>query len=203
MSVEPTRLSGHIIDLEPLSWNHLDDLTIAAKYDDVWTYLDEPTPQTEEPVAALISEAISEQEQGLRLPFAIIARETKKAIGSISYIDIQRKHYAVELGWAWVTPSHWRTGAAREAAYLLIEHAFEVLGAIRVAFKTDSRNIRSQRAISGLGATKEGVFRNHRILRDGHIRHSVYYSIIREEWPSVRQAVRSRQSAYTATQDAH
>lgn len=97
-----------------------------------------------------------------------------------------------------MTPSHWRTGATREAAYLLMRHDFKTLGVIRVAFKTDSRNIRSQRAITGLGAAQEGVFRNHRILRDGHIRHSIYCSVIREEWPQVRNRLEAVQAMYVS-----
>jgi RimJ/RimL family protein N-acetyltransferase len=108
-----------------------------------------------------------------------------RAVGSISYLDIERDHRSVEIGLAWITPNHWRTGMSREAGYLLLRHAFETMGAIRVAFKTDSRNERSQRAIEGLHATYEGVFRNHRIGRDGVIRHSLYYSVIREDWPEV------------------
>jgi RimJ/RimL family protein N-acetyltransferase len=193
MHVEPTMLSGNTIRLEPMTMKHLPDLTEAAAYDNVWTYLDEETPQGEEPIAALIDEASAEQARGERQPFAVIEQKTGRAIGSVSYLDIQRAHYGIEIGWAWITPGHWRTGASREAAYLLLRHAFETLQAIRVAFKTDSRNERSQRAIEGLGARREGVFRNHRILRDGHFRHSIYYSVIREDWPSVRAKLETRQ----------
>ncbi len=190
--MEPIVLEGQVVRLEPLGLRHLDDLAEAARHDDVWTFLDEPTPRSEEPVAVLIVEALGEQEKGRRLPFAVVERQTGTAIGSISYIDIQHAHRGVEIGWAWVTPTRWRTGAAREAAYLLMCHAFDTLDMIRVAFKTDSRNHRSQRAIEGLGATREGVLRNHRILRDGRLRHSIYYSVIREEWPAVRDALEAR-----------
>ncbi|MGV9216127.1 GNAT family N-acetyltransferase [Micromonospora sp. RB23] len=91
---------------------------------------------------------------------------TRKAVGSISYLDISPNRHSLEIGWAWLTPRYWRTGAIREASHLLMRHAFNDLGTIRVAFKTDSRNTRSQQAIKGLGTTEEGTFRNHRILRD-------------------------------------
>ncbi|GIG03028.1 GNAT family N-acetyltransferase [Catellatospora citrea] len=94
----------------------------------------------------------------------------------------------------WVISSKWRTGAAREASCLLMRYAFDVAGAIRVAFKTDSRNERSQRAIEALGATREGMFRNHRVLRDGYVRDSIYYSVIAEEWPQVRRALEAQRS---------
>lgn len=182
MTVRPVTLLGTLAVLEPLSMGHLPDLAEAARYDEVWTYLDEPTPTGPEPVAELIREAEEERRRGQRLPFAVVERPSGKAVGSISYIDIQPHHRGVEIGWAWLTPSRWRSGIAREAATLLLRHAFEELGAIRVAFKTDSLNERSQRAIAGLGATREGLFRNHRILRDGRVRHSVFYSVTREEW---------------------
>jgi N-acetyltransferase len=192
MQVVPVTLSGEQVRLEPLATRHLSDLTRAAAFEEVWTYLDEPTPTGNEPIAQMISEALEEQDQGQRIPFAVIDKGSGKAIGTVSYIDIQRTHRAVEIGWAWLTPSYWRTGAARESAYLLMRHAFEELGAIRVAFKTDSRNERSQRAIAGLGATREGMFRNHRVLRDGYIRHSIYYSVTADEWPRVRESLERR-----------
>ena len=139
----------------------------------------------------MVDEALAEQAEGSRLPFAIIDQASGEAIGTISYIDLQPHHRGLEIGWAWLTPSHWRTGAAREASYLLMRHAFEDLGAVRVAFKTDTRNERSKRAIRGLGATEEGVFRNHRILRDGHLRHSAFFSVVADEWPGVKAKLES------------
>ncbi|MFC4588259.1 GNAT family N-acetyltransferase [Sphaerisporangium corydalis] len=192
MRIEPVVLEGKVVRLEPLGDGHVAGLTDAARHDEVWTYMDEPAPH----VAGLVADALDEQRRGERLAFAIVERRTGLAIGSISYIDIQPAHRGLEIGWAWVTPSRWRTGAARDAAFLLMRHAFDRLDAIRVVFKTDSRNVRSQRAIEGLGATREGVFRNHRILRDGYVRHSVYYSVIREEWPNVRGVFEAGQQAY-------
>ncbi|GAA1411770.1 GNAT family N-acetyltransferase [Catellatospora coxensis] len=188
MEITASTLEGQRIRLEPLAAEHLESLAAAAGSAEVWTYLDEATPDVAA-VASLIAEALEEQDQGVRVPYAIVERQTGAVIGSISFIDIQRKHRGVEIGWAWVTPSKWRTGAAREASYLLMRYAFDVAGAIRVAFKTDSRNERSQRAIEALGATREGMFRNHRILRDGYVRDSIYYSVIAEEWPQVRRAL--------------
>ncbi|WP_405095561.1 GNAT family N-acetyltransferase [Micromonospora sp. NBC_01412] len=183
--------------LEPLTEAHLSDLAKVARHDDIWTYLDEATPEAEQEVDSLITEALQEQEQGSRLPFAIINRDDARAIGTISYIDIQPTHHGLEIGWAWISPAYWSKGIARESSYLLMRHAFEDLGAVRIAFKTDSRNVRSQRAIEGLGATREGVFRNHRILRDGFLRTSHFYSVIADEWPAVRASIeaRSRSSA--------
>jgi N-acetyltransferase len=185
MELSPRVLVGNLVQLEPLTMAHLEGIA-AAKHPEIWTYLDEETP-TDQGVAALVAEALDEQDRGVRIPFTIVNRVTGGTIGSISYIDIQRAHHGVEIGWAWVTPSHWRTGAAREASMLLIRYAFGQ-AAIRVVFKTDSRNSRSQRAIEGLGAKREGIFRNHRILRDGHVRHSVFYGITAEDWANMAGA---------------
>lgn len=109
-----------------------------------------------------------------------------RAIGSTNYIDIRPNDRTLEIGWTWLTPSHWGTGANTEAKFLLMRHAFEVLGAERVAIKTDLRNVRSQRAIERHGAHREGVWRNHRILSTGRYRDSVFYSVIDSEWPAIR-----------------
>jgi RimJ/RimL family protein N-acetyltransferase len=185
MIVNPVTLTGRLIVLEPLSMDHLEDLAIAARFDEIWSYLDEDTPRDKNPVKGLIEEALEEQSLGQRLPFAIRELNSGTVVGSVSFIDIQRQHHGLEIGWAWLTPPKWRSGLIREASYLLMEHAFETMKAIRVVFKTDLRNERSQRAILGLGAKQEGIFRNHRILRDGHVRTSIYYSVTSEDWPGL------------------
>lgn len=134
----------------------------------------------------IIADALDDQKFGRRLPFAIVDSHTETAVGSTSYIDIRPEDRGVEIGWTWLTPSRWGTGINREAKYQLLRHAFEGQDAIRVALKTDSRNHRSQRAIESLGAVREGVWRNHRILSDGRYRDSVFYSITDAEWPGLR-----------------
>lgn len=183
MNLSPVILSGSSIRLEPLVREHSSDLLNAAGHDEVWTYLDEPTPRTIRDVRVLIDEAQHEQHQGSRLPFAIVHVATSQAIGSISYINISHAHRGLEIGWAWLAPNVWGRGIFAEAANLLLRHAFEDVGAIRVAFKADVRNERSRRAIARLGATQEGIFRNHRILSDGYRRDSVFFSVIESEWP--------------------
>ncbi|MGC4748742.1 GNAT family N-acetyltransferase [Micromonospora sp. DT201] len=116
MTVRQVELCGSIVRLEPLTIRHLGDLTEAANHDQVWAYLDEATPTDQEPVAALIQEALDEQQRGDRLPFAIVDLTTGKAVGSISYIDISPIHHSLEIGWAWLTPSYGRTGAIRPPA---------------------------------------------------------------------------------------
>jgi RimJ/RimL family protein N-acetyltransferase len=195
MDLTPVVLTGRIVRLEPLSYRHAAGLLAAAAYDEIWTYLDEPTPRVTGDVEALIRDAEEERANGARLPFATVDISSGQVIGSISLIDIRQRDRAVEIGWAWLTPSKWRVGASRDAVFLLMRHAFDTMGAIRVAYKTDSRNVRSQNSIMGMGATREGVFRNHRILSDGYVRDSVYYSVIREEWPAVRERFERQQAS--------
>ncbi|HEY0698088.1 MAG TPA: GNAT family protein [Micromonospora sp.] len=186
MNLKPVTLTGRIVRLEPLGHQHADDLLTAAAYDEIWTYLDEPTPRTPQMIEELIRDARFDQERGVRLPFAIVNQATDKAVGSTSYIDIRPNDRTVEIGWTWLTPSQWGTGANTEAKFLLMRHAFEEHRAGRVAVKTDLRNERSQRAIERLGAVREGVWRNHRLLSTGAYRDSVFYSVIDDEWPTVR-----------------
>ncbi|WP_436526198.1 GNAT family N-acetyltransferase [Actinoplanes sp. HUAS TT8] len=189
MNIQPVVLTGKVVRLEPLGLQHVGDLAIAADHDEIWTYLDEPTPGTPAAMQRLIQDALDEQGRGVRIPFAIIDVTTGRAVGSTSYIDIRPRDRAVEIGWTWMTPSQWRTGSNAAAKLLLLRHAFESQNAGRVAIKTDLRNVRSQKAIERLGATREGVWRNHRILSDGSYRHTVYYSVIDSEWPTVQDRI--------------
>jgi RimJ/RimL family protein N-acetyltransferase len=123
------------------------------------------------------------------VPFAIVLRASGRAVGSTRYIDIRRAHRGLEIGWTWIGREWQRTAVNSECKRLLLEHAFEVLGALRVQLKTDARNTRSQRAIERLGAKREGVLRAHMVLADGFVRDSVMYSVIAAEWPSVKQGL--------------
>lgn len=192
MHVEPVTLYGNHVRLEPLGHEHATDLLEAASHDAIWTYLDEPTPRTISQIRALIDQAHDERASGVRLPFATVDSRTDRAVGSTSYINIRPQDRGVEIGWTWLTPSAWGTGINTETKYLLLRHAFEDLHAIRVAIKTDLRNVRSQRAILALGASTEGVWRNHCILSDGYRRSTVYYSVIDTEWPTVGTRLRKR-----------
>jgi RimJ/RimL family protein N-acetyltransferase len=158
MNLQPVTLTGKRIRLEPLSYAHTSQLLAAAAYDEIWTYLDEPTPRSPSDIEALIRDALNEQEAGARLPFAIVRNDDGTAVGSTSYIDIRPHDHTVEIGWTWLTPSEWGTGTNTEAKYLLLRHAFEDQHAGRVAIKTDLRNVRSQRAIENLRAMREGVW---------------------------------------------
>jgi RimJ/RimL family protein N-acetyltransferase len=142
-------------------------------------------------MAAFIESALDEQERGVSLPFAILEKNTGRAIGSTRYGNIDRAHHRVEIGWTWVARAWQRTAMNTEAKYLLLKHAFETLGCMRVELKTDSLNERSRTAILRIGAREEGIFRNHMITSSGRIRHTVYFSIIDSEWPAVRVRLES------------
>ena len=126
-------------------------------------------------------------QKGADIPFVVIHKRSGRIAGATRYMDIRAEHRGVEIGGTWYGAEFRRTVVNTECKYLLLRHAFEVMDCIRVQFKTDLRNERSQRAIERIGAIREGVLRHHMILPDGTIRHSVYYSILSAEWPDVRQ----------------
>ena len=133
-----------------------------------------------------VETALANAEAGIERPFATVDRASGRAIGSSRFLSIVPEHRRLEIGWTWVATAFQRTGANREAKLLQLTHAFETLGANRVEFKTHASNERSRTALAGIGATFEGVFRNHMIMPDGSIRHSAYFSVIAEEWPAVK-----------------
>jgi RimJ/RimL family protein N-acetyltransferase len=134
----------------------------------------------------VIGSALQVAARGDEVPFAIIERASNTAIGSTRYMDIQRENRGLEIGWTWLARPYWRTAINTECKYLLLRHAFEHVGAIRVQLKTDLRNERSQQAIARLGAVREGVLREHRIMHGGYRRSSVYFSLLEREWPAAK-----------------
>ncbi len=186
MNVQPVELMGKRARLVPLAAEHAPALLEAGRDPAVWTYLPRH-PQTLAGMEELVAEALARRDAGIDFPFVICDRhEGNCVVGSTRFCDIDPANRSVEIGWTWLAPGVWRTRINSECKYLLLGHAFETLGAIRVFLKTDARNIRSQKAIERLGAVKEGVWRKHRILPDGFVRDSVYYSILDDEWPAVK-----------------
>ena len=186
MKIEPVTLTGGIVRLVPLSFEHLADLTAAGKEENIWAYMRYGIVDSPDKMRAMIEDLLGRQAQGTDLPFTVIHLASGKAIGMTRYLNIEISNRAVEIGGTWYTPDFQRTGVNTECKYLLLRHAIEDLGCIRVQFKTDLRNVRSQTAIERIGAVREGVLRNQVILPDGFIRSSVYYSILAEEWPQVK-----------------
>jgi RimJ/RimL family protein N-acetyltransferase len=190
MVVVPVTLEGRHVRLEPLEKAHLAELAQVGLDEELWRWI--PTPvRTQEEMAAYIEIALDEQERSVSLPFAIVDRATGRAIGSTRYGNIDRTNHRVEIGWTWVAREWQRTAINTEAKYLLLKHAFETLGCIRVELKTDSLNERSRAAILRIGAREEGIFRNHMITSSGRVRHTVYFSIIDSEWPTMRARLES------------
>jgi RimJ/RimL family protein N-acetyltransferase len=190
MIIEPVTLEGRHVRLEPLSQKHQADLEVVGLDESLWRWI--PTPvRTPEEMSAYIDAALAEQKRGVSLPFALIEKASGQAIGSTRYGNVDRTHHRVEIGWTWVAPRWQRSAVNTEAKYLLLHHAFETLGCMRVELKTDSLNERSRAAILRIGAREEGTFRNHMITASGRIRHTVYFSILDSEWPSVKSRLQT------------
>jgi len=191
----PVVLEGAHAILEPLGPRHAADLLVAGADEETWRYMPLPAPTTVADVVEMIRAASAEAASGREVAFAIVERSSGRAVGSTRYLDIERSHRALEIGFTWIGPAWRRTAINTECKLLLLAHAFDVLGAHRVTLKTDARNERSKRAIERIGAKREGVLRRHRVCRDGSVRDSVYYGVTDAEWPEVA----SRLAALTAS----
>jgi RimJ/RimL family protein N-acetyltransferase len=189
--VDPVVLEGTRVRLEPLRADHLADLERVAFDLPIWRWTI-MGPQDEAGLRRWVDTALANQAEGTERPFATIDLASGRAVGSSRFMTIVPEHRRLEIGWTWVGSEFQRTGANREAKLLQLTHAFETLGANRVEFKTHVRNERSRNALAGIGATFEGVFRNHTIMPDGSLRHSAYFSVIAEEWPAVKASLAGR-----------
>ncbi|HXX65025.1 MAG TPA: GNAT family protein [Bacteroidota bacterium] len=185
MNIQPVRLEGSIVCLEPLSLAHLDGLSQVAFEQELWE-LAPSALHSKADLQAYIESALQLQREGKALPFATIERASGCPIGSSRFGNIDTANRRVEIGWTWIARPWRRTLVNTEAKYLMLQHAFESLGCARVEFKTDVLNERSRRALLRIGAKEEGIFRSHMIVQNGRIRDSVYYSIIAPEWPEVK-----------------
>jgi N-acetyltransferase len=186
----PCTLVGKHVRLEPLSMTHLEGLLEAGKGFD-WAWMPEQL-NTKEAVSHFINEGIRAQEREESYVFTVKLNSEGRIIGSTRYLDVRSQYKSVEIGWTWYSPNVWGTAVNPECKFILLKHAFEDWGAIRVQLKTDSNNLHSQRAILKLGAVFEGKLRNQMIRPDGTYRDSMMYSIIASEWPSVKEKLSSR-----------
>jgi len=183
--VTPVTLEGSRVRLEPLAERHADDLRAAAADPSIFRWI-LGLPMEGARFDGWFEATMAAAEMGTEVPFATVERATDHAIGSTRYMTIAPEHRRVEIGWTWLSTTHQRSGANREAKLLQLTHAFETLDAERVEFKTHARNEASRAALLGIGATFEGVLRHHMILADGSNRDSAYYGVLAEEWPSVK-----------------
>jgi RimJ/RimL family protein N-acetyltransferase len=189
------RLPGRVVVLEPLAAEHHAGLRDAALDPETWRWLPVDGGASDDAFAAWLTDALARSREGTEAAFAILAASTGRALGSTRYLTLRPEHRGLEIGWTWLAPAAWGTGANVEAKLLLLEHAFERLGCMRVEFKTDARNERSRRALEALPARFEGVFRKHMVVRPGELRDSAYYAITDDEWPDARRNLERRLAA--------
>jgi RimJ/RimL family protein N-acetyltransferase len=198
MDIQPVTLEGHRVRLEPLSLDrHFEGLLAIAVEPDLWKF----TMNKVESAADLkryLDTALREQAQGTALPFATMDVATGGVVGCTRFGNISPPNRRVEIGWTWVARPYHRSYVNTEAKYLMLRHAFETWGCVRVELKTGSLNVRSQNAMLRIGAKREGTLRKHGIAENGFIRDTVYFSILDDEWPEVKrglEAMMSRQPA--------
>jgi RimJ/RimL family protein N-acetyltransferase len=186
MEITPVVLEGRVVRLVPLTLDHIDALWAAGGDPSLWAFV--PTRMTSrDEMRDYVEIALTEQSVGRALPFVTVLRETGTVIGSTRFAAIEPAHRRLEIGWTWITPAWQRSAVNTEAKFLMLRHAFETLGCRRVELKTSSKNLRSRAAMKRIGATEEGIFRQHMVNPDGSSRDTVYLSILDGEWPAVRE----------------
>ena len=182
-------LENERVRLAPLADIHIELLTeVGAKDHDLMKYSPSAV-HTPELMNSYVRSALTERKQLTKYPFAIFDKQLGKYAGSTSYGNISNKDQRLEIGWTWIGKEFQRTGLNRNCKFLLLQFAFETLHFERVEFKTDSRNLQSRKAIEQIGGIFEGEFRSHSVMSDGFRRNTVYYSILKNEWPELRNSV--------------
>ncbi len=188
------RLEGEIVELEPLQAAHEEGLWAASQQPEIWAWTT-PVGESREFFDSWFAASLASSEAGSECVLVTVARSSGEVIGSTRFLALRPEHRGLEVGATWLVPSMWRTGANAEAKLLMLGHAFERLGCMRVEFKTDARNERSRAALSALPAHFEGIFRRHMLTPNVGVRDSAYYSVTDEEWPEVRANLERRIAA--------
>ena len=196
MEVKPITLIGRHVRLEPMTEAHVSGLAEIGAGQTFWDFMLYGNINSEADMLGWVRDILSRAEKGTDLPFVVIHLASERVAGATRYLNIMPKDRGLEIGGTWYGSEFQRTVVNTECKYLLLSHAFDTLGCIRVQLKTDLRNERSQRAIERIGAVKEGVLRNHMILPDGRYRHSVFYSILDTEWPEVKNKLEALMRQY-------
>jgi N-acetyltransferase len=179
-------LEGELVRLEPMAPAHEPGLWDASRDERTWTWLSVHQPRTREELQAYVEDALANAAAGTELPLVTVRRADDRVVGSTRYLALRPEHRTVEIGWTWLAPEAWGSGVNVEAKLLMLEHAFESFGCLRVELKTDARNERSRGAMAALPAQFEGVHRKHMLVRGGERRDSAWFSVLDEEWPGVR-----------------
>jgi RimJ/RimL family protein N-acetyltransferase len=195
INLEPVTLEGRGLRLEPLSFEHHDELVAAAADGKLWELWFTSVPEPEQ-TRAYIESALAGQRDGHMLPWAVREQSSGKIVGSTRYHDIVAAVDRVEIGYTWYAKSQQRTRTNTSCKLLLLEYAFETVGCRVVGWRTDNFNFRSQRAIEGLGAKKDGVLRHHHARRDGTVRDTVMYSMLAAEWPDAKRHLELRLASH-------
>jgi RimJ/RimL family protein N-acetyltransferase len=184
-ALEPVVLEGTTVRLVPMERSHLFALADVGLDPSLWALI--PTPATDlDGMRRWLEEALAQQASGTSLPFVTVDRASARVVGSSRFAAWVAEHRRIEIGWTWIAPPWQRSGVNTEAKFLMLRHAFETLGCLRVELKTDALNVRSRAAILRLGAREEGTFRKHMVTQQGRVRDTVYFSITDEEWPAVK-----------------
>lgn len=189
----PVTLEGATVRLEPIRREHAQLFWDAAKdaLEDIFRWIPYPM-RTAEDFQRVVDKAFTEQERGESVVFATVQRSSGRVIGSTRFMNIDRPNRRVEIGSTWIAPAWQRTAVNTEAKYLMLRHAFEAWGCVRVELKTDALNEKSRSAILRIGAKEEGTLRKHVITWTGRIRDSVYFSILDSEWPEARAGLQAK-----------
>ncbi|MEO7041936.1 MAG: GNAT family protein [Gemmatimonadaceae bacterium] len=182
MTIAPVTLEGRKVRLIPMTRDHVQALFAAANFPPIWELTGTLPMNRIEDMRQYVDVALAERDAGTAIPFVTTDAKTGAVIGSTRFANIDLNDHHVEIGWTWMSPDRQRTGINGEAKSLMLQHAFDHWGALRVEIKTDVRNAKSRAAIERLGAKCEGIFRQHKIVREGRLRDTVYYSIIDTEW---------------------
>lgn len=191
--VKPISLEGAAVRLEPLRLEHAPLLWNVVKDDLEETFRWLPYPMAKpEDFQTVVEKALAELQRGESLPFATVDKKSGRVIGSTRYMNIDVANRKVEIGSTWIAPAWQRSALNTEAKYLMIRHAFEDWGCLRVELKTDSLNQKSRNAILRIGAKEEGTLRQHMITYTGRLRDTVYFSILDKEWPEVKRHLETK-----------
>jgi RimJ/RimL family protein N-acetyltransferase len=191
MEIRPVVLDGVCVRLEPLSPDHLPALVAIGLEPELWRWTTQVV-RTPEEMEDYVRGALAEQAAGRALPFATVEKASGRVAGSTRFAAIEPAHRRVEIGWTWLAPRWQRTVLNTEAKYLMMRHAFERWGCVRVEFKTDVLNVTSRQALLRIGAKEEGILRSHLITATGRIRDTVYFSVTAAEWPAVRSMLEAK-----------